>query len=178
MERSMQIALLVLAVLVLLGACGCATEGFRGRRRRSEAITGRQNRRAHLTGTRGRHQPEAARAGKKAPPRQIVKPTVNVSRPAFRATAPSQPAATVTPLSRTVYSSKPLWYMEPVASATHHTAQVANLDECRTACGEQPECTYFQFKDGQCHWYDERPELEYNRVLGRMTTSVHRMVRP
>lgn len=80
------------------------------------------------------------------------------------------------PASATVYSSRPLWYMEPVANAPRNTTSATNVRECRTTCGEEPSCTHFQFKDNQCAWYAGTPELEYNNKLKRMT-SVHQIKR-
>lgn len=80
------------------------------------------------------------------------------------------------PASATVYSSRPLWYMEPVATAPRNITKATNVQECRTNCGEAPSCTHFQFKDNQCAWYAGKPELEYNNTLKRMT-SVHQIKR-
>ena len=86
--------------------------------------------------------------------------------------------------SATVYSSKPLWYMEPVANAPRNTTNATNMEQCRTDCGEEiksgNKCTHFQFKKvgadstGTCAWYSEPllSHFRYNENLGEMT-SVH-----
>jgi hypothetical protein len=184
MDRSMQIALLILAAIVLLTACRCSTmEGVRGRRRSIADNARRRSRIVEARARKGARGRTPARSGGLSPNARPRSPrsasfAPSTSRPVFKtAAAPAKAARpTIAAATATGFVSKPLWYEEPVSSARHHTVAANSFDACRTACGNQPSCTHFQYKNNRCAWYAGRPELEYNEGLQEFD-AVHAMER-
>lgn len=180
----MQIALLILAAIVLLTACRCSTmEGVRGRRRSIADNARRRSRIVEARARKGARGRTPARSGGLSPNARPRSPrsasfAPSTSRPVFKtAAAPAKAARpTIAAATATGFVSKPLWYEEPVSSARHNTVAANSFDACRTACGNQPSCTHFQYKNNRCAWYAGRPELEYNEGLQEFD-AVHAMER-